>query len=177
MSDRWGGQPPSVPPGPSDLSAAMRGTAAPPGSVLPRRHGSTGAGSGNGSGFPRDPGWGTAGGSGGGWAGDGGTPRERGFTRHHAARDGGNGAKHLADVWTAPTGRARALPTRRRWLQWLIVVPTVMALLVPLFNRVEPRLLGLPFFYWYQLAVVLVMIMVVTLVYLLTKGRRPRWTR
>ena len=30
----------------------------------------------------------------------------------------------------------------------------VMPLLVPLYNRIEPRLFGLPFFYWYQLACV-----------------------
>jgi hypothetical protein len=52
-----------------------------------------------------------------------------------------------------------------------------MALLVPLYNRDTPRLFGLPFFYWYQLAAVLVMIVVVTVVYQLTKGRRPRWPR
>ena len=50
-----------------------------------------------------------------------------------------------------------------------------MALPVPLYNRSEPSLAGLPFFYWYQLACVLLMIVVVTLVYVLTKGRRPRW--
>jgi uncharacterized membrane protein len=37
------------------------------------------------------------------------------------------------------------------------------------------RLFGLPFFYWYQLACVLVAIVVVTFIYLMTKGRKPRW--
>jgi hypothetical protein len=59
----------------------------------------------------------------------------------------------------------------------LIAVPTVVALLVPFYNRREPTLLGLPFFYWFQLACVLLMIVVVTIVYLFTKGRRQRWTR
>jgi hypothetical protein len=85
--------------------------------------------------------------------------------------------RHLSDVWVARVGRGRALPTRRRGLNWLMAVPVLMALPVPLFNRAEPRLFGLPFFYWYQLACVLLMIVVVTFVYLLTKGRRPRWTR
>jgi hypothetical protein len=85
--------------------------------------------------------------------------------------------RHLSDVWVAPVGRTRALPTRRRGLNWLIAIPSVMALLVPLFNRTEPRLFGLPFFYWYQLACVLLMIVVVWLVYVFTKRRRPRWTR
>jgi uncharacterized membrane protein len=67
------------------------------------------------------------------------------------------------------------MPTRRRGLNWLMLIPIVMPLLVPLYNRDEPRLFGMPFFYWYQLACVLVTIVVVTFIYLMTKGRRPRW--
>jgi len=67
------------------------------------------------------------------------------------------------------------LPTRRRGLNWLMLVPAVMPLLVPLYNRDSPRLFGLPFFYWYQLACVFVTIVTITFVYLMTKGRRPRW--
>jgi hypothetical protein len=59
----------------------------------------------------------------------------------------------------------------------LLLIPTVMPMLVPLYNRVEPTLFGLPFFYWYQLVCVFVMIIVVTFVYQVTKGRRPRWRR
>jgi uncharacterized membrane protein YhdT len=71
--------------------------------------------------------------------------------------------------------QTRALPTRRRGLNWLMLIPVAMTLAVPLYNRDEPRLFGLPFFYWYQLACVLVTIAVVTFIYLMTKGRRPRW--
>ncbi len=95
----------------------------------------------------------------------------------HAAASDGAVPRHLSDVWVAPTSRGRALPTRRRPLQWLIAVPTVLALLVPFYNRTDPTLFGLPFFYWFQLACILLMIVVVALVYLLTKGRRPSWTR
>jgi hypothetical protein len=69
------------------------------------------------------------------------------------------------------------MPARRRGFHWLLLIPAVMPLLVPLYNRVEPTLFGLPFFYWYQLACVFVMIIVVTIVYQVTKGRRPRWRR
>jgi len=31
-----------------------------------------------------------------------------------------------------------------------IVAPFIALLWVPIFNRVEPTLLGIPFFYWYQ---------------------------
>jgi hypothetical protein len=85
--------------------------------------------------------------------------------------------RHLDPTLQAPVGHGRQMPTRRRGLNWLIAIPTVLTLLVPLFNRETPRLFGLPFFYWYQLACVLLMAVVVTFVYVLTRGRRPRWTR
>ena len=38
------------------------------------------------------------------------------------------------------------------WLQVLLLaVPCVAVLVVPFFNRVEPQLWGIPFFYWWQL--------------------------
>src|SRR5829696_4398973 len=47
----------------------------------------------------------------------------------------------------------RPVRRRARWNPWtlLLLVPLV-ALFTPLYNRTEPRLLGLPFFYWAQLA-------------------------
>lgn len=44
--------------------------------------------------------------------------------------------------------------TRNRAVWWrvglLLLVPTVMPLLVPLYARNEPSLFGFPFYYWYQ---------------------------
>lgn len=45
-------------------------------------------------------------------------------------------------------------PARRRdrsWWNWLIVVPLVVSLTVPIFDRSAPTLAGVPFFYWYQI--------------------------
>jgi len=53
----------------------------------------------------------------------------------------------------APVSPARRPVTpRARWNPWtlLLLVPLV-ALVTPLYNRMEPRLLGVPFFYWMQL--------------------------
>ena len=44
-------------------------------------------------------------------------------------------------------------------------------LVTPLYNRIEPRLFGLPFFYWCRLAFVLLDVAVIGLVYKLTKRR------
>jgi Protein of unknown function (DUF3311). len=53
--------------------------------------------------------------------------------------------------------------------------PVVMQLLVPFYNRDAPRLFGLPFFYWFQLASIFVTTLTITFVYLMTRPRRPRW--
>ena len=85
--------------------------------------------------------------------------------------------RHLADSWEGPVSVNRPLPSRRHGLQWLLALPIIPPLLVPLYNRMDPKLFGLPFFYWFQLACVAFTIIMVTLVYQLTKGRRPRWPR
>ena len=45
-------------------------------------------------------------------------------------------------------------PKRRRRfraIHLLLIVPYVAMLWVPFYNRVEPMLAGIPFFYWYQM--------------------------
>ncbi len=58
-----------------------------------------------------------------------------------------------------------------RW-HWLLAVPVVLPLLTPLYNRTEPNLLGLPFFYWAQLALSGLSILITSVVYLATRPRR-----
>jgi uncharacterized membrane protein len=48
----------------------------------------------------------------------------------------------------------------------LLAVIFVAALAVPFFNRTAPTLFGFPFFYWYQLAVVLSASLLTWIVYL-----------
>jgi hypothetical protein len=57
-----------------------------------------------------------------------------------------------------------------RWL-WLLILPWIGVLLVPVYNIDEPRLLGLPFFYWYQLLWVLISAALTAIVYLKTKPK------
>src|SRR6266487_1415050 len=54
---------------------------------------------------------------------------------------------------------------------WLLLIPMLLPLVTPMYNRIEPRLAGVPFFYWFQLAFVGLDIAVVTLVYQATKRR------
>ena len=66
-----------------------------------------------------------------------------------------------------------ATPARRnRHWQWLLVLPTAAPLLTPFTNRIEPRLLGVPFFFWYQFACALFAIVVITAVHLVTREER-----
>ncbi|MEV8436191.1 DUF3311 domain-containing protein [Actinosynnema sp. NPDC051121] len=67
-----------------------------------------------------------------------------------------------------PSARKSSL----RWSNWnlLLLVPLLM-LVTPWFNFDEPRVLGLPFFYWYQFAWVPVGVLCVGLVYVKTKDQ------
>ncbi|GAC1336409.1 MAG: hypothetical protein NVSMB26_22910 [Beijerinckiaceae bacterium] len=40
---------------------------------------------------------------------------------------------------------------RAGWLWLLLLIPYIGLLWIPFYNRVEPKLFGFPFFYWYQL--------------------------
>lgn len=61
-------------------------------------------------------------------------------------------------------------PSGLRWRPWnlLLLVPFLM-LVVPWFNRIEPRLFGLPFFYWVQFAFVPVGVVCVAIVHVTTR--------
>jgi uncharacterized membrane protein len=57
---------------------------------------------------------------------------------------------------------------RSPW-NWLLLVPIVVVLLVPLYNRVEPTLFGWPLFYWMQLAFVALGVATTSIVYRMTR--------
>jgi hypothetical protein len=66
-----------------------------------------------------------------------------------------------------------ARPARRgRSGYWLLTVPTLAPLLTPLYDRTDPKLWGMPFFYWYQMACVVLSLVILTGVYLAGRTRR-----
>ena len=67
-----------------------------------------------------------------------------------------------------PVGVAPRRSDRSPW-NWLLVVPIVVPLLVPLYNKVEPTLFGWPTFYWLQLAFVLLGVLTTSIVYRMTR--------
>ena len=68
-----------------------------------------------------------------------------------------------------------APPARRRHGYWLLAIPTIAPLLTPLYDRATPMVWGIPFFYWYQMACVLLAIAILVTVYL--RNRRSEWPR
>jgi hypothetical protein len=51
------------------------------------------------------------------------------------------------------------------WLRLLLLVPFIAVLWVPFYNRMEPMVAGIPFFYTYQMAWVLICAVIIGIVY------------
>jgi hypothetical protein len=59
--------------------------------------------------------------------------------------------------------------SRRHWY-WLLLIPLLGLLIPPVYNDADPTLIGIPFFYWYQLAWVPISVAVTAVVYVKTRG-------
>jgi hypothetical protein len=60
--------------------------------------------------------------------------------------------------------------SRRRHWNWVLLVPLLLLVYPGLYARSAPELFGFPFFYWYQLAVVIATALLTGAVYLLTRN-------
>ena len=58
------------------------------------------------------------------------------------------------------------------WARLLLLIPFVAVLWVPFYNSVEPSLLGIPFFYWYQMLWTILGALCIVPVYLYQERRR-----
>ena len=83
---------------------------------------------------------------------------------HEARADGHRSApRHGAAAAQHRTGERRS--DASRW-HWLLLVPIVIPLIPGLYNRMEPTLFGLPFFFWSQLGFAFLASAVITFVHL-----------
>ena len=64
-----------------------------------------------------------------------------------------------------PTGRGFRL------VHLLLVVPYLAVLWPPFYNKIEPTLGGMPFFYWYQLLWVIIGAILTAIVYFATEAQ------
>ena len=66
---------------------------------------------------------------------------------------------------------ANGTPRRGGWNRWylLFVLQFLAVLWPPLYNRVEPYWMGIPFFYWYQLLWVIIAAVLTAVVYFATE--------
>ena len=67
------------------------------------------------------------------------------------------------------TGQVAPRRSDRSPWHWLLLVPIVVTLLVPLYNHIDPKLGSWPLFYWLQLAFVGLGVATTALVYRMTR--------
>ena len=61
--------------------------------------------------------------------------------------------------------RARGDRHDRSPWNWLLLLPLVVTLFPPVYNKIDPRLFDVPFFYWYQMAAIALSVLVTLAVY------------
>ena len=61
----------------------------------------------------------------------------------------------------------RSASKERRWFLLLLIIPFLALLWPPLYNTYDPSLFGIPFFYWYQMAWIILTALLTMIVYLI----------
>jgi|HubBroStandDraft_6_1064221.scaffolds.fasta_scaffold1713016_2 hypothetical protein len=59
---------------------------------------------------------------------------------------------------------------RNAW-NWLLIVPALALAFPAIYSRPTPELFGFPFFYWYQIAWILISAMITGIVYFVTENK------
>jgi Protein of unknown function (DUF3311) len=59
----------------------------------------------------------------------------------------------------------------RGWY-WLLLLPLIGTLIPPIYNHDTPRVIGIPFFYWYQMVWIAISVLCTVIVYRKTRGER-----
>ena len=75
---------------------------------------------------------------------------------------------HTPPAAPPPADLAPRRSDRSPW-NWLLLIPIVVPLIVPLYNKVDPKWGGWPMYYWLQLVFVALGVATTTLVYRMTR--------
>lgn len=84
-------------------------------------------------------------------------------------------ASGAISIYIAAMPTENGAPGKRgRWSWWylLFIVQFAVILWPPFYNKAEPTLIGIPFFYWFQLLWVIVSAVFTAVVYLATRESR-----
>jgi Protein of unknown function (DUF3311) len=61
----------------------------------------------------------------------------------------------------------------RSAVNWLLVIPLIGTLIPAFYNKANPKLFGIPFFYWYQLLWIPIAVTITIVVFRATREERP----
>jgi apolipoprotein N-acyltransferase len=90
----------------------------------------------------------------------------------HDASGGERSARREAVATTAAGGRrGHHAPEQNTGWYWLFLLPFFGTFLPWIYNSRDPEIIGLPFFYWYQLLWVLLTVIITIFVYRATRRR------
>jgi len=71
-----------------------------------------------------------------------------------------------------PGGRRAPVNERNKGWYWLFLLPFFGVFFPSIYNTNDPELIGIPFFYWYQMLWVILTVILTVFVYLRTRGDR-----
>lgn len=71
------------------------------------------------------------------------------------------------DSWQKEGKLVNRSTQRFRWLYLILLIPFVIVLWPPFYNFKDPAILGIPFFYWFQVLWVVIAAVITGIVYLL----------
>ncbi len=59
----------------------------------------------------------------------------------------------------------RPARNKRRWFLPLLIIPYIFLLIPAFYNSLTPPLIGIPFFYWYQMLWIIITSIITAIVY------------
>jgi Protein of unknown function (DUF3311) len=65
------------------------------------------------------------------------------------------------------SSQARPRTGSRTWLRVFLIIPFIVLLYPPFYNHIDPTFIGMPFFYWFPLLMVILTAILTAVLYFL----------